>query len=195
MIQTFYENRRRFGLQNLDPTGLANAGLIGKYKMNTKHSLRKRSRSLLISAFFFYSVPFVFDGSASASDGAKEHCVSVRNDDTVKKIPKELLNDARKLYGSDDHWLMVSTVYRCMNGRVRLCNAGANIICAKPNRRRGSPEISAFCRENPGEDVPMAVTGHDALYGWKCVGSKPVINFTAELDSRGFIENVWTPID
>jgi len=124
----------------------------------------------------------------------------VRALEMTRKIPRGLLDDARRIYrrgsADDDRWLMVSTVYRCMNGRVRLCNAGANIICAKPNRKRGSPEISAFCRENPGSEmVPMSVTGHDALYGWKCVGSEPVINFTSELDARGFVENVWTPID
>ncbi len=135
---------------------------------------------------------------AFAADSIKEHCSLIRNDDVVRKLPKELLNDTRKLYGNgntEDHWLMVSTVYRCMNGRVRLCNAGANIICAKPSLRRGSPEISAFCKQNPGSDVPMAVTGHDTLYGWKCVGKRPVIDFTAERDGRGFIENVWTPVD
>jgi hypothetical protein len=107
--------------------------------MNTKNALRKRSGSMLLSAFFFYSIPAISVGSASASDGIKEYCSNVRNDDRVKKLPIELLNDARRLYSGDDEWLMVSTVYRCMNGRVRLCNAGANIICAKPNRRRGAP--------------------------------------------------------
>jgi hypothetical protein len=166
--------------------------------MHETQNLRNRFGYLFLSAFISTCISAIPEGPASASDSIKEHCSLVRNDDAVKKLPKELLNDARRLYGNgsvDDRWLMVSTVYRCMNGRVRLCNAGANIICAKPDRRRGSPEITAFCKENPGSDVPMAVTGHDTLYGWKCTGTKPVINFTSELDGRGFVENVWTPID
>lgn len=154
-----------------------------------------RLKYLLSFACLWYSTN---EGSALA-ESLKENCSVVRNYDTVRNIPKELLNDARRLYGdrsADDRWLMASTVYRCMNGRLRLCNAGANIICAKPDRRHGSPEIAAFCHEHPGSDiVPMSVTGHGVLYGWKCVGSRPVINYTADVDARGFIENVWTPID
>lgn len=155
-------------------------------------------RSLFPNILLFAPVYLLSVDAAFAASSIKEHCSLVRNDDVVRKLPKELLNDARRVYGNgntDDQWLMVSTVYRCMNGRVRLCNAGANIICAKPSLRRGSPEISAYCKENPGSDVPMFVTGHDTLYGWKCVGKKPVIDFTAERDGRGFIENVWTPVD
>ena len=178
---------------------IVNASEVGKeFKLKAKRALWKRSCSLLLSVFSLYFISLISLRSALASDGIKEHCRNVRNDDMVRQIPGELLNDARKLYGSasDDKYLIAMTVYRCMNGRVRLCNAGANIICAKPDKRRGSPEITKYCKENPNnEGVPFAVAGHGTLYEWKCVESKPVIDFTREMDARGFIEDVWTPID
>lgn len=135
---------------------------------------------------------------AQMRDEISEKCSMVRNDDIVKTIPKVFLKDARWLYGnadrSDDKNLMISTVYRCMNGRIRLCNAGANIVCAKPDTsERVTPELIQYCKQNPDDIVPMVVTGHSTIHSWKCVGKKPQIDSSEELDSRGFVESVWTP--
>ena len=171
---------------------IVNADEVGKEsKRKAKRAFWKRSGFLLVSSFFVYSISLISIGSANSSDGIKEYCRNVRNDDTVKNIPKELLNDARSVYGGAS----APTVYRCMNGRVMLCNLGANNICAKPEKRRGSPEITKFCEENPNQGVPFSVTGHGTLYVWKCVGGRPVIEQTFQTDARGFIADLWTPID
>src|ERR1019366_7777345 len=53
-----------------------------------------------------------------------------------------------------------STVFRCMNGLVFVCNYGANIPCGgRPDTRRRMPEVDRYCRQNVTAQVGW--TGHD----------------------------------
>ena len=58
-----------------------------------------------------------------------------------------------------------------------------------------SPEVE-YCAENPSDpQMPMVVTGHDALYAWTCQGGRPVITGQRyHSDDRGFIKEVWYEI-
>ncbi len=83
-----------------------------------------------------------------------------------------------------------------MHGAVLLCNYGANLSCAKADVSRVSKGAEAWCREFPGAAVvPMAATGHDTIYSWKCVGREPRITSSEKVDARGFIANQWRPLD
>ncbi len=131
------------------------------------------------------------------------YCASVGNDDQVKKIPNGLVSLAVRLFASKEAkneaaaWVRNSTVYRCMDGAVWLCNYGANILCdSKADIRRMTPEILAYCRENPNEGfVPMVVTGHAAAYVWECVRGEARIEQSLEVDTRGFLADDWKRID
>ncbi len=144
------------------------------------------------------AVPLALATAAVAQDLAA-HCAAVRNDDRVEPIPTELVSAARQALGmgsgESDAALQASTVYRCMGGRVWLCNHGANLTCGKGDVRRVSKGATAWCNDHLGSDVvPMAATGHATIYTWACVGSEPRITQAEKLDPRGFIANQWAPL-
>ena len=127
------------------------------------------------------------------SQDAKAYCAAVRDDDRVKPIPAALVSEAARALEMDDtDWVKRSTVFRCMDGSVWVCNHGANIPCSKANTSRVSKAVTAYCKKNPGSDVvPMVVTGHDTVHEWRCVGSKPQIVHSEPVDARGFIADQW----
>jgi hypothetical protein len=125
-----------------------------------------------------------------------DYCASVGTDDEVKPIPPKLVPQALRLFyvrAVDPQWVQRSTVYRCMDGAVWLCNYGANLVCAKADVARVSRGAERYCRENPGSGfVPMAATGHATIYSWECVGAKARIKSgSLSVDSRGFIAGQW----
>jgi hypothetical protein len=74
-----------------------------------------------------------------------------------------------------------------------LCNVGANIPCGKANTSTDLPGAKDWCRKNPDSDfIPMAATGHDTIYEWRCERGKAVIarKFHA-VDDRGFVADAW----
>jgi hypothetical protein len=139
-------------------------------------------------------------GTARAQD-VQSHCARVTDDDRVRHIPAALVPAARRLFSfsadTPSGYVRKSTTFRCMEGKVWLCNYGANLVCEKADTRRTSAGAADFCKQNPGSDVvPMAATGHDAIYDWKCVGNKAVISKQIEtVDPRGFIAGNWKPLD
>lgn len=138
-------------------------------------------------------------GAAFAQD-VPSLCARVTNDDRVRPIPITLVFQARQLFsfsnGATDLYIQKSTSFRCMDGKVWLCNTGANLVCGKADASRVSAGAAVFCKQNPGLDsVPMAATGHDTIYEWKCAGKKAVITKQAETaDPRGFIAENWKPL-
>ena len=127
-------------------------------------------------------------------------CRLVGNDDRVRPIPITLIPKARELFefsaAVPDSFIQQSTAFRCMNGKVFLCNTGANLVCGKANTSRRSPGATAFCKANSDVDsVPMAATGHDTIYEWRCNGKDAVISGdTVTVDARGFIAENWRQI-
>jgi hypothetical protein len=136
-----------------------------------------------------------FCQEAPAQDPIK-YCASVRNDDRVRPIPPGLAPQALRLFyltPVGPRQVQRSTVYRCMDGAVSLCNYGANLVCAKADISRVSRGAQEYCRENPGSEVvPMAATGHATIYSWGCIGDKARIKGgSVSIDRRGFIANQW----
>ena len=88
-------------------------------------------------------------------------------------------------------------MYRCAEGRLLVCNLGANLPCGKANTSRALPAADAWCAERPGSDfIPMYVTGHDTVYRWRCDGTKAATTGKPlEVDRRGFIVELWKPAD
>jgi hypothetical protein len=139
-------------------------------------------------------------GTARAQD-AKSLCARATDDDRVRHIPAALVPAARRLFSfsadTPSGYIRKSTTFRCMEGKVWLCNYGANLVCGKANTSRAAAGAADFCKQNPGSDVvPMAATGHDTVYEWQCVGNKVVISKQVEsVDPRGFITENWRQLD
>ena len=64
---------------------------------------------------------------------------------------------------------------RCVGPQLMACWVGANLSCGKANVRRRLPGATAFCRDDPNAaSIPMAATGHDTIYDWRCVNGRAV---------------------
>ena len=139
--------------------------------------------------------------SMARAQDVKSLCARVTNDDRVRPIPITLVPPARQLFSfsdsAPDKYIQKSTSFRCMAGKVWLCNTGANLVCEKADTSRTPAGAADFCKQNPGSDVvPMAATGHGTIYEWTCQGKKAVISKQVEtVDPRGFITENWKQLD
>jgi hypothetical protein len=134
---------------------------------------------------------------AEVSD-ARRYCAQVRDDDTIRQLPRslaaEIMGDKRT---SDEiDFFVTETYFRCMNGLVFYCSIGANNPCtSKADTERHRPDIDRYCRKERNLDfVPMAVTGHATMYSWSCVKGRAVITDQMQLDKQGFQAELWTPL-
>ena len=91
------------------------------------------------------------------------------------------------------------TVWRCVDGRVYACNYGANIPCNSKAITDKTPtqEIMDFCSANQDVDfIPMSVTGHNAIYSWRCVkGTPKILNQMDPEDAAGYQSNFWMAVE
>ena len=119
----------------------------------------------------------VLPGMAAWADSAQKLCRGDATDDMPRPIPDLLVPAAVRLFGLEAmpaEQVRRSTLYRCAEGRVLVCNLGANLPCGKANTRAAiCRQADAWCAENAGSDfIPMYVTGHDTIYRWRCDGTK-----------------------
>ena len=128
-----------------------------------------------------------------------QYCRRAGTDDKLRPIPEPLVPAAKRLFGLDapNGVLRRTTVFRCMDGSVQLCNLGANLPCGKANVSRTLASASRYCREHPGSPgIPAFVTGHDTIYTWRCEGAGAVAGEPVEaLDGRGFVARLWKAVD
>ena len=137
---------------------------------------------------------------AAKADPAQPLCRGGATDDTPRPIPDSLVPVSVQLFGLEampEEQVRRSTLYRCAEGQVLVCNLGANLPCGKANTRSDLPQADAWCAENAGSDfIPMYVTGHDTIYRWRCDGTKAAISGEPlQVDRRGFIARLWKPVD
>ncbi|MCI0598917.1 MAG: hypothetical protein L0Y50_01095 [Beijerinckiaceae bacterium] len=160
--------------------------------------LRAICAVLIAAAAWAWHLPYM--GTAHAQN-VQALCAGKGDDDRLSGIPVSLVSQARQLFGlspdTPNAYVRKSTSFRCMNGKVWLCNYGANLVCGKANASRTSQGAARFCKENPGSDVvPMAATGHDTIYEWKCAGKEARISRQTEtVDARGFLAGNWKQLE
>jgi hypothetical protein len=122
-------------------------------------------------------------------------CTPMGSDDRLRPIPKALAPAAQSLFGVEMPAEMIEkgTVFRCMDGKIWLCNSGANLNCNKANVTRQLPGAANWCHENPNAaTVPAAATGRDTIYNWTCSGTLARISKQAfHVDRRGYIRENW----
>ena len=85
---------------------------------------------------------------------------------------------------------------RCAGGKLMACLVGANLNCGKASTRRSLPGASEYCRANPNADfIPMAATGHDTIYAWRCAGGRAVAGAAVRaVDSDGYDAENWKEV-
>jgi hypothetical protein len=134
------------------------------------------------------------------ADAQVELCQKDATDDTLRSIPQSLVPAAKQLFGLvkvPDQQIRRSTVFRCAEGRVLLCNYGANLPCGKAKADRHPRGVVAWCRENPHADfVPNYARPWGSIYDWRCVaGAAEIVGQVEEIDPRGFVARCWKPLD
>ncbi len=119
---------------------------------------------------------------------------------TGEAVPVAVIDGFKKAAGLEDtteplDLLQQTTTWRCMDGQVYACNVGANLPCdAKANTdKTPTAEMNDFCAANQNMDyIPMAVTGHETVYNWRCNGaSAEVVDQFAQVDPRGYVADIW----
>jgi len=119
------------------------------------------------------------------------------------KMDETLFNDylrAAKLDPNmqDPDQFKQMTVWRCMENKVYACNFGANIPCdSKANTDKTPTQtMMDFCKANPDVDfIPMAVTGHNVIYSWRCKGGAVEIGDQMDtVDAAGYQSSFWVAL-
>jgi hypothetical protein len=129
---------------------------------------------------------------ASASDGARKRCAAYGVTEP-KSAPAELAPEIAKAFDIDVNLARSGSFYRCVSGRLLVCAVGANLPCGRANISRSMPEADEFCRTNPNSiGIPMAVTGHDTVWSWRCDGMRAQAEGPAQpLDPQGYFAEYW----
>ena len=122
---------------------------------------------------------------------AETLCAGKGTSDQVRPIPQSLYSFANTLFGEGG---AEETVYRCVNDSVYLCRMCNGFCCDKLSTIRHLPSVDKFCRDSPNSDfVPLAFSGHNSAYSWRCVGKRAVVNHVEKTDARGFRADSWIP--
>jgi hypothetical protein len=111
-------------------------------------------------------------------------------------VPKDLEAAVASTFGLPVDVVRGGAFVRCSGAKLLACAVGANLNCGKANTRRSQPGASEFCRANPDADnIPMAATGHDTIYAWRCVGRRAVAgNAVVVVDPDGYDAGNWKEV-
>jgi hypothetical protein len=111
-------------------------------------------------------------------------------------VPKNLEADVAGTFGLTVDLVRGGAFVRCAGVRLLACVVGANLNCGKANKRRSLPGASEFCRANPdAQIIPMAATGHDTIYTWRCVGRRALAAKTVvAVDPDGYDAGNWKEV-
>lgn len=148
--------------------------------------------ALLLAVLSASSLPAI----GLAAPVAPGLCGPGQSDIRERPAPDALLPRLGRTFGVAAGVLRGGSYVRCADGRLMGCMVGANLNCGHADVSLRSRGGDAFCHDNPGSDVvPMAATGHDMIYGWRCVGTRAVPGHpTTDVDRLGFMARNWRPI-
>lgn len=118
------------------------------------------------------------------------------------KVPVTVARGLRRaLLGSpegDISFLLRTSFWRCMGGKVYACTVGANLPCqSKANTSRTpTPSMAQYCQSNrDAAFIPMYMSDRASIYDWGCRGGVPVITRqVTKPDAQGFLSNIWYEI-
>jgi hypothetical protein len=156
--------------------------------------LKRLGRGAIVAALAFGASPFAC--RASAASGAA-FCSSAAAPRAPVPVPRELEARVAAAFNLPADLVRNTGFVRCAGRRLLACVIGANLNCFKANARRSLPGASEFCSANPdADDIPMAATGHDTIYDWRCVGRRAVATKTVvAVDAQGYDAGNWKELD
>ncbi len=157
-------------------------------------SPERRGQCAIVAALAFGALQFACPGSAAT---AAAFCSSGAGPRASVPVPRELEAEVAKAFGIPAGLARKGAFVRCAGPRLLACWIGANLNCGKANASRSLPGARAFCRANPdADDVPMAATGHDTIYSWRCVGARAVVTKAiVAVDPEGYDAGNWKALD
>lgn len=137
-----------------------------------------------------------------------EYCAAVGTIDAPDgrwagdKVPEVIARGLRKEFtGSPEgeiDFLLRTSFWRCMGGKVYACAVGANLPCQSKANTSGypTPTMVQYCQENPDADfIPMYMSDRASIFAWGCRAGHPVITRqVTKPDARGFLSNIWYEI-
>ena len=134
-------------------------------------------------------------GTASAAS-AGAFCSSAAAPRAPVPVPSDFESEVAKTFNIPIEMVRDGAFVRCSGRWLLACAVGANLNCGKANLRRSLPGATAFCRANPDADVvPMAATGHDMIYDWRCVGRRAVAGkAVVAVDAEGYDAGNWKEV-
>ena len=156
--------------------------------------IERHVQGAIVAALAFGAPPSACP--ASAASGAA-FCSSGAAPRAPVPVPRQLEAMVARAFDIPVDLVRDGGFVRCAGTRLLACVIGANLNCGKVNARRSLPGASEFCRANPDADVvPMAATGHDTVYDWRCVGGRAVATKTVvAVDRQGYDAGNWKEID
>jgi len=151
-------------------------------------------QSAIVVALAVGALQWAFPASAAS---ASAYCASGAGAHAPIPVPKDLEADVAKTLGVPVDVVQRGAFVRCAGEKLLACAVGANLNCGKANTRRSLHGAREFCRTNPdADDIPMAATGHDTIYAWRCVGRRAVATKTVvTVDPDGYDAGNWKEVD
>jgi hypothetical protein len=140
-----------------------------------------------------YTDPFAYCAAVETIDAPDSRY-------TGDPIPLMIIQGYLKAAGLENNGeplqiLQKSTIWRCMNNAVYVCNFGANLPCdskADTDKNPTQP-MQDFCKANPTADfIPMSVTGHTTIYSWGCADNTPkLLKQLDQPDAASYLSRIW----
>lgn len=175
------------------------------------------AKPILAISLFLFTISFLSCSQSSETNSASEqvtyenpfdYCKSVGDIEnpgsnyTGPKVPDSISTALRKDIGVNPDMpaelFNDGTYWRCMDGNVYACNAGANLPCQEKADVSKQPNdgMLNYCGENPdAEFIPMFASGRTTVYEWKCDNGTPeIVKQIAETDKAGYIKGIWYQI-
>lgn len=156
-------------------------------------ALERRGEWAIVAALAFGALQLPCP--ASAASGAAI-CASGAGPRAPVPVPKALEADIARTFGIPVEMVRDGGFVRCAGRRLLACVIGANLNCGKANKSRSLPGATEFCRANPDADnIPMAATGHDTIYDWRCVGRRAIATKAiVAVDGQGYDAGNWKAV-
>lgn len=157
-------------------------------------ALERKGRRAIVAALALGALPCAFPAAAASVPAT---CASGAGPRVPAPVPKGLEGDVARTFGVPVDLVRGGAFVRCAKGKLLACLVGANLNCGKANARISLPGASEFCRGHPNADnIPMAATGHDTIYAWRCVGERAVAGKVAvAVDPEGYDAGNWKEVD
>jgi hypothetical protein len=157
-------------------------------------AFERTGQRAIVAALAFCALPCAFPASAAS---APAYCAAGAGPRVPVPVPKEFEADVVRTFGVPIDLVRRGAFVRCAKDKLLACLVGANLNCGKANTRPSLPGASEFCRANPDAAIiPMAATGHDTIYAWRCVGKRAVTAKTVvAVDPDGYDAGNWKEVD